>query len=497
MNEKNHDSFFDDQSAENSSEKELMNMIDAQDKEIKTNFETGAKVKGTIISIGKDYAFVDIGGKLEASISISELLDDANNLSVKTGDEIQAFVITSNKDEIILSKSLAGHKASVDDLMDAMHNKVPVQGKITGVNKGGFNVSVMGKKAFCPVSQIDLKFVEDPNQYLSKSLSFVITRISERGKNIVVSRLPLLEDTLEEKITEIEKGIEEKKVFSGTITKITKFGLFVSLGEIEGLVHISEVSWNRAEKLEDSFNVGDTVDVVVLKVEKKKPLRDSKISLSIRQNFDDPWSTIRQKFSVGEQVEGTITRLTNFGAFVELVPGVEGLIHVSEMRWGQRVRHASDVVSVGDKVKVTILAIDDNKRAISCSLKDVADDPWLDIEKRMPVGSTVKGTVASETRYGYFIDLSEGVTGLLVHRNVAPEKKGTIQKDETIDVNIENIDIPNHRISLTYGIEKEKTDEKAAKEYLKKQEDMKSKKGEAEPESEFGALLKQALENKD
>ncbi len=496
MNDKNHDSFFDEQSKE-SSEQQLLDMIEAQDKEVRTDFEAGTKVKGNVVSIGTDHVFVDIGGKHEAVISASELSDEEGNLTVKQGDEMEAFIISTQNDELVLSKSMAGHKASVDDLVEAMQKKIPVQGKVTGVNKGGFNVSVMGKKAFCPVSHIDLKYVEDPNQYLSKSLSFIITRITEKGRNIVLSRLPLLEDTLEERIAEFEKGAEEKKVFSGTITKITKFGLFVSLGEVEGLVHISEVSWDRAEKLEESFTIGQPVDVVILGVERKKPLRDSKISLSIRHVFDDPWSTVREKFTVGQQVEGTITRLTNFGAFVQLIPGVEGLIHVSEMRWGQRVRHASDVVSVGDRVKVTVLTVDEDKRAISCSLKDVSDDPWLDLDKKMPIGSTVKGTVASETRYGFFVDLAEGITGLLVHKNVAPDKKGSIKTGETIEVTVQNIDMQNRRISLAYGVEEQKADVQAAKEYMEKQERVKSKKGDVEPSSEFGALLKKALKNKE
>jgi small subunit ribosomal protein S1 len=493
MQDKGKDNFFDERPEGETPRDQLMSMIEAQEKVVKTDFEPGMRVSGTVVRVGSEYVFLDVGGKHEAILALSEVSDASGEVQVKAGDTLEAYIVSVDNGELIISKSLSGKKASNQDLIDAMNASLPVEGKITGVNKGGFNVSVMGKRAFCPVSHIDLKFVEDPNQFLGRTYTFAITRITDGGRNVVVSRLPLLEKDLDAKLDELESAIEEKKVLTGAVSRITKFGLFVDLGEIEGLVHISEVSWDRAEKLEDSFHVGQKIECIVLKIERKKQLRDSRISLSIKQAFEDPWSDISEKFTPNQQVRGTITRLANFGAFVQLLPGVEGLIHVSEMRWGQRVRHPSDVVSEGEEVTVTILAVDAAKRSISCSLKDITDDPWQSISEKFPVGAVVAGTVASETRYGFFIDLAEGITGLLPHGNVAADKKGSIKAGNTIEVTIENVDTDARRMSLSYGVAQAHADKQAAREYLQKQS---GKKQSQQPSSEFGEMLKAALSKK-
>ena len=246
------------------------------------------------------------------------------------------------------------------------------------------------------------------------------------------------------------------------------------------------------EKLEDEYSVGDEVKCVVLGVEKKDPLRDSKVSLSIRQAKGDPWLDVEQKFQVGSRVEGEVTRLANFGAFVRLVPGVEGLVHISEMSWARRVRHPRDVVQVGQRVTVTVLSVDPDKREIGLSLKDVEGDPWKDLPQRMPVGSVVRGTVASQARYGYFVDLQEGVTGLLVHGNIASDRKDSIKVGDTVDVSIDSIDMDQRRIGLSLGM-KEKTEaEDRAKDYLREKSSSKAK-GPSGSMSEFGQALKDAL----
>ncbi len=493
MQDKEHDDFFEEKQQGQSPQDQLLSMIESQEQKIQTEFQPGARVSGAVVRIGSEYVFLDVGGKNEAIIGLSELSDESGQVTVKEGDTVEAYVVSSDGGELIVSKSLSGKKASNQDLVDAMKNQLPVEGKITGINKGGFNVSIMGKRAFCPVSHIDLKYVDDPNQFLARTYSFVITKVSESGRNIVVSRLPLLEKNLESAFAAFEAGIADKKVYTGTVSRITKFGLFVDLGEIEGLVHISEVSWDRAEKLEENFQIGQKIECVILKIERKKPLRDSKISLSIKQVYEDPWESITEKFKPGQQAPATITRLTNFGAFAQLVPGVEGLIHVSEMKWGQRVRHPSDVVSEGENVKVTILAVDPDKRSVSCSLKDIAEDPWQAITEKFPAGASVPGTVASETRYGFFIDLAEGITGLLPHSNVAADKKGTIKAGSTIEVTVENVDPEARRMSLSYGAAAAQAETETAKAYIAKQ----SGKTEANASSsEFGEMLKAALAKK-
>jgi small subunit ribosomal protein S1 len=370
---------------------------------------------------------------------------------------------------------------------------VPVEGKVTGINKGGFNVRIMGEKAFCPVSQIDLKYVEDQTKYLNASLPFVITRITEGGRNIVVSRIPLLEQDMLNRLDDLKKGIGAKTVYQGAISRITPFGLFVDIGEVEGLVHISEVSWERANDLDGSFSLGQKVECVIVGIEQKEPLRLSKISLSLKQVGANPWTEVSALFQPGQSVEGKITRCANFGAFVQLSPGIEGLIHISEMSWGKRVRHPSDVVAEGQAVRVTILSIDEKKREISCSLKDLDADPWKNIGQKMPVGSTVSGTVAQHSRFGYFVDLAEGVTGLLPFANVAADKKETIKVGSSLDTVIETVDNEKRRISLSYGTIEVKQQASEVQEYLNTQAKPLEK---TLPQSEFAEALKMALRKK-
>jgi small subunit ribosomal protein S1 len=492
MNEKNYDDYFEEKNDLEKPEESLLKMINTMKTDPEMEFREGQKVSGAVVSIGKDNLFVDIGGKNEACIKLAEFTDESGTVSVKPGDTIQAFVVAASENEITLSKSISGQRGETQSLVELMKNKVPVQGKVTGINKGGFNVNIMGKRAFCPVSHIDLKYVEDPNVFLSRSLTFVISRVTEGGRNIVLSRLPLLENEMEAELEEIIKSVESKKVYKGTVTRIADFGLFVDIGSaVEGLVHVSEVSWDRTENLAESYSQGQKIDCIVLRVEKKEPLRNSKISLSIRQVTDNPWTHISETFQIGQLAQGTITRLENFGAFVQLIPGIEGLIHVSEMRWGERVKHPSDVVKIGDAVKVTIKGIDTAKRSISCTLKDITDDPWNGIGEHFPVGTQVSGTVASKVKFGFFIDLAPGVTGLLALPNIAADKKATIKVGDTLLVDVRSLDIETRKISLSFGIEEVVKSEAETRKYLEKQ-----KVEQAKPSSEFGEMLKSALKKK-
>jgi small subunit ribosomal protein S1 len=495
MHEKRHDTFFDEDNEEAKAEKQLLTMIPGYDKPMAAPLEVGGKVTGKVIKITPQNVFVEIGGKNEAVIESREMTREDGSLSVTVGDPIEAYVV-SLKGGVMLSTRLsskAAAESSLSDMINAMNARLPVEGKVTGVNKGGFNVKIMGQRAFCPVSHIDLKRVEDTSAYLNRVFSFVITRVTENGRNIVVSRLPLLEEEMGTVLDAITGNIASKTVLQGTISRIMPFGLFVDIGGFEGLVHISEVSWDRAEDLSTSFQTGQKVECLVLGVEKKEPLRQSRISLSLKQVLANPWTTVAQTFSVGQQVSGRITRLANFGAFVRLAPGVEGLIHVSEMSWEKKVRHPSDVVSEGQDVTVTILSIDDAKHEIGCSLKDLAADPWKDIESRFAPGSVVQGMVSQNTKFGYFVDLAQGITGLLPFGNIAADKKESIKVGAPLDVTIESIDTERRRVSLSYGTSEEKSHVAEVKHYLTSQSQQKQPFGLG---TEFGAALKSALEKR-
>lgn len=496
MLSKKDDTFFDEKTSDDDASENLRKMIDTRDTDVRTDLAPGVKVTGTIAKIGPEYVFVDIGAKNEAVIAAAELKNKEGVLAVALGDTISAYIVSDMVSEIVLSKSLAGkgRSAAVQELLDVMNNRVPVQGKITGINKGGLNVKVLGHRAFCPASQIDLKFTDNTTAYLGKTLDFVITRITEGGRNVVVSRIPLLEVDLEKKIDVLAKAAEARLVLKGQISRIADFGLFVDLGDCEGLVHISEVSWERAENLAQSFTVGQNVECIVLSVEKKSPLRNSRISLSIKQTLEDPWKSVASKFSVGQSVAGTVTRLMPFGAFVELIPGVEGLVHVSEMSWVKRIHHPSDVVSAGQPVQVTVLSIDEKKNTISLSLKDAGCDPWRDIENRFPAGSDVEGTVARKATFGYFIDLAEGVTGLLAITNIAADKKASLAEGAKIMVHIESLDTAQRRISLSYGKQESRQETAEVKEFLVKQRAPAPQ--QAPRSTEFGSALLEALKKK-
>lgn len=491
MRDKKHDDFFDEKQQGPTPESELTAMVDSMELVPGADIESGSKVSGTVVSLGREHAFIDIGVKNEAMISKQEITDGEGKLTVDIGDTVEAYVVSVAPDEIVLSKSLSVRRGKLMDLIEAMQSRIPVEGRISGVNEGGFNVSIMGKNAFCPFSQIDTRYVDSPNDYLAKTFPFVISRVENHGRNIVVSRLPLLEKDILNRIGELEEGIAEKRVLQGKVTRIVDFGLFVDLGGIEGLVHVSEVSWSRTEGLEEIFTVGQEVDCIVLKVEKAQPLRNTRISLSIREACGNPWLSITDKLAVGQAVPGTITRLANFGAFVQLAIGVEGLIHISEMSWAGRVRHPSDVVSEDQEVEVTILAINEAKRSISCSLKDVSQDPWKNVPARYPVGAVVKGTVAGEKKYGFFVDLDESVTGLLPRGKVAADRKGEVKKGHTIEVRVDEVDTERRRISLSFGEHTTLEADTATRQ----QHPAGHERAKTSP-SEFGDLLRTALEKK-
>jgi len=497
MIDKKDDGFFDEETPEDIKSEELKKMLDGYQKPIKT-YSRGDKVTGKVTRVGTEFVFIDIGAKNEAMIKVIELAGADGALDVKPGDEVAGFIVSMSGGETVVSKSVGtgGSSADIGALRDAQSTRMPVQGKVTGVSKAGLTVKIMGHRAFCPVSQIDVKFTSDVNEYLGKVLDFVITRI-EGGKNIVVSRVPLFEAGLEEQFKKFADAAGTNKTLKGKVSKIADFGLFVEAGGLEGLVHISEVSWERAQNLSETFSAGQDVEFVVLKVERKESLRNSKISLSIKQSLEDPWTKVAQAFKPGDAVEGKVTRLADFGAFVEVLPGVEGLVHVSEMAWGRRVHHPSEIVKPGQAVKVTVLGIDLNKRSVSLTLKDVSDDPWKGIEEKLAVGTDVAGTVARKAKFGYFIDLFEGVTGLLVFSRMTADKKDSLKPGDAVTVQVESIDTDSRRVALSMGVADNTKETEETKQYLKKQDARPEKKADSgSSQSEFAAALAQALKTK-
>ena len=476
---------------------ELMESM-GQDVAPSTQIEFGSSVKGKVVSMTDDTIFVDIAQRNEALLTKNEMLDTEGKCTVAEGDVLEnLFVISISEDEIIVSKRMKKGKAGKPLLRDLMDKQVPVEGRVTGMNKGGFNVTILGHRSFCPFSSIDIKFPTEPAEYMGQNLDFVIARIENRGNNIVLSRLPLLEGDLSEKFAELEKSFEDEEAISGVVTRIANFGAFVDLGGIEGLIHISELTWDRDEKTENVVQEKQAVSVKIVKIEKKEPLRESRVSLSLKRLEVDPWDEAATKIHEGDKVEGTITRVVGFGAFVRLFAGVEGLIRTEEMGWS-RVRKPSDIVKKGEKVSVTILNVDLESRKIDCSIKDMSQDPWASVETTFAVGTKVEGTIADEKEYGFFVDLNETITGLLLRRRVGKDVKlGDLKKGAKVEVTIDSLDTTERRIALSAGeveaYEAQSGGDSSSASRSEANQYMKSQEKKSSGDSDFAALLKKAL----
>ncbi len=334
------------------------------------NYNLGDRVKGTLSEIGKQDAFINIGQKSEATISLDDLKDKEGNLP-KIGDEIEAYVINMSNGTIELGKHLPQKMEQKIALTEAFENKIPIEGEVTGINKGGFDVQVFGKRAFCPISHIELHYCKNPKQYLGKKLTFTILELKNNGKQIVLSRREILRKEQEAAAKLIQDKLVEGAEFEGKVSSLTNYGAFVDLGSgVEGLVHVSEISHKRVDNPEDVLKIGDTVRVKVLKYNPD----EKRISLSIKALETDPWESALEQFPPDTIVSGKVVRIEDFGAFVELAPGIDGLIHISEISH-KRVRHPSEALKIGEEVNVKVLHNDPEQRRIGLSMKELEETP--------------------------------------------------------------------------------------------------------------------------
>jgi small subunit ribosomal protein S1 len=422
--------------------------------ETKSSVRVGDKIRGKVISIGKESVFVDTGSKMDGVVDIADLVEEGAELPYQVGDAIDLYVVGIRHGEIRLSRALSG-LGGIEMLKDAYQNRLPIEGRVTDTCKGGFNIEVFKRRAFCPVSQIDTIYVETPAEYVGKTFRFLITELSEGGKNVVVSRRTLLEKEQEEIRSAFVVTLKVGTVCKGRVSRIMPYGAFVDIGAgIEGMVHISEMSWSRLGTPEEIMHVGDDVPVKVIALE--KPDSDTrKISLSMKQVGADPWTTIHERYKFGDKIEGKAVRCMDYGVFVEIEPGIEGLVHISEMSYKKRVAKASDMVSPGDTLEVMVKDIDLENRRISLSMKDAEGDPWIGISDRLKPGQRLDGTLEKKEKFGWFITLEPGITGLLPKSRLArasePAELEKKQPGEGIAVIIEAIDKEQRRISLAPG----------------------------------------------
>jgi small subunit ribosomal protein S1 len=375
------------------SEAEFATLLDAYSPTDKTEMRLGDKVRGKIISISKDTIFVDIGNKIDGTVETAEMLDKDKQLPHKEGDTIELYVVGLSEDEIRLSNAFSG-AGSFNLLKEAYENAVPVEGKILETCKGGLRVEVMGRKAFCPASQIDINFVETVEDYVGQTHQFLISQVDARDKNVVISRRALLSKELGKSKKQFFAGLQIGDVLDGRITKLMPYGLFVELDPgVDGLVHVSELSWSRVEDPQTFGSIGEPVRVKVIDIETPEASDNLKISLSIKKVSDDPWLSADDQFKVGHKVKGTVTRCAKFGAFVEIADGIEGLVHISEMSYQKRILKPEEIVTPGESVFVLVKDLDLANRRIALSIRDAEGDPWSEVPQKYSVGQTVEGVI--------------------------------------------------------------------------------------------------------
>jgi len=413
----------------------------------------GDKISARIISVGADSVYFDTGTKVDGVAEKKELLDAEGSFPHKEGDSIDLYVVSKTRSEIVLSKALSG-AGGFEMLQNAKDAGLPVDGRVKETCKGGFSVEIMGRRAFCPVSQIDARFVEDTEAYVGNTYPFLISKLEERGRNIVVTRRALIERERQAATEEFLSAIKPGEEVEGTVVRLTDFGAFVELTPgLEGMVHVSELGFTRVSKPDEVVSVGDKIRVKVLGVEPGKKPGQMKISLSRKQTMSDPWSDIAGRLKDGDKVTGKVVRLADFGAFVELLPGVDGLIHVSEMSYTKRINKPSELLNPGDEVSVVIKEIDPLKRRISLSLKDAEGDPWLEAAAKYVAGTQVTGTVEKRETFGIFVTLEPGITALLPKSRMAvavdPKQFDKLQRGDSVTLVVEDLRAGERRIALS------------------------------------------------
>jgi small subunit ribosomal protein S1 len=424
-------------------------MMDMYEESFK-RFDEGEVVTGRIISIDKDYVLVDIGYKSEGQIRIQEFQDESGNLVANVGDTVDVMVEWWDDEEerVVLSKEKAAKVKIWEDIKKAYDEDQTVEGVIVNRVKGGFSVDI-GVQAFLPGSQADLRPIRNLDEMVGKTYTFKILKYNRKRSNIVLSRRAILEEERDSKRSATLASIEDGKIVDGIVKNITEYGVFVDLGGVDGLLHITDISWGRVKHPSELFSIGDKITVKILSLD----IERERVSLGMKQLTEDPWLKAAEKYPVGSRVNGRVVSLTDYGAFVELEEGIEGLIHVSEMSWTRKIRHPSKIVSVGDVVETVVLDIKPENRRISLGMKQVVPNPWDIISEKYPVGTTIEGKIKNITDFGLFIGIGEGIDGLVHISDISWTKRikhpsELYKKGDVVQAIVLDIEKEQERFSL-------------------------------------------------
>ncbi len=413
--------------------------------------QEGSVVKGTVVAIERDMAVIDVGLKTEGRIAMREFTGPGRNSEIKVGDTVEVYLerVENALGEAVLSRDKARREESWGKLEKAFQNNEKVQGVIFNQVKGGFTVDLDGAVAFLPRSQVDIRPIRDVSPLMNNQQPFQILKMDRRRGNIVVSRRTVLEETRAEQRQELVQNLEEGQVIDGVVKNITDYGAFVDLGGIDGLLHVTDIAWRRVNHPSEVLNIGQQVKVKIIKINHET----HRISLGMKQLLDDPWQGIEAKYPVGARFKGRVTNITDYGAFVELEPGIEGLIHVSEMSWTKKNVHPGKIVSTSQEVEVQVLEVDPVKRRISLGLKQTMRNPWELFVEKHPIGSTVEGEVKNKTEFGLFLGLDGDVDGMVHLSDLDWKRPGEqvieeYKKGDKVEAQVLDVDVEKERISL-------------------------------------------------
>ena len=421
---------------------ELAELIDSKFRELRE----GSIVTGTIQEIRPQVVLVDIGYKSEGAISISEFEDE----EIEVGDQIEVLLERLENDEgiVVLSKEKAAHKQNWDKIVGVYRDGGLVKGKVKSVVKGGLMVNV-GVEAFLPGSQVDIIPPRDLNEYVGKVYEFKIVKVNDDRKNIVLSRREVIEAERADQRQRFLETVKEGDKVEGIVKNITDFGAFVDLRGMDGLLHITDMSWGRVNHPSEMLHIGQSLEVVILEVDREK----ERVSLGLKQMTDNPWADIERKYPINSHVKGRVTKLLPYGAFVELEKGVEGLVHVSELSWVKRITRPSDVLKLDQEIEAVVLSISVKEQKISLGVRQLEDNPWADIESRFPIGTVIKGQVRNLTPYGAFVGLEEGIDGMIHVSDMSWTRKinhpsEVLKKGDEVEAIVLEIKKEDQRVSL-------------------------------------------------
>jgi small subunit ribosomal protein S1 len=415
------------------------------------NLQEGSVIKGTVVGIEKDLAVIDVGLKTEGRVALREFAGPGRQNEIKIGDTVEVYLerVENALGEAVLSRDKARREESWGKLEKAFQGNEKVSGVIFNQVKGGFTVDLDGAVAFLPRSQVDIRPIRDVTPLMNVPQPFQILKMDRRRGNIVVSRRTVLEETRAEQRQELVQNLEEGQVIDGVVKNITDYGAFVDLGGIDGLLHVTDIAWRRVNHPSEVLNIGQQVKVKIVKINHET----HRISLGMKQLLDDPWKGIEEKYPVGARYRGRVTNITDYGAFVELEPGIEGLIHVSEMSWTKKNVHPGKIVSTSQEVEVQVLEVDPVKRRISLGLKQTMRNPWEQFVEKYPPGTVVEGEVKNKTEFGLFLGLDGDVDGMVHLSDLDWKRPGEqviddFKKGDKVRATVLDVDVEKERISL-------------------------------------------------